>query len=292
MRGNNKVKKNFCTNLVQITDILEQTSITNKTHKLYTASTKNNINVPQDINLKLRTNILENTIPVCKDPNRNISHPKKNLYTIFTSKINKKTILSSKTIYISNSTNKPEPNTSPSVSLSSIPFKNHLRKFKDNNKINNTSQYTKRNQITTIKKHKLVQLSTPSQLKQTPDCVCLPTVKNIESRRKTRDATKKLFINSIAVARKNRDATEQIPNITTKRNNLQYPNGGISNEETFHNKYDVSAYGLAEDIGQNHHDVTSCQAYDKECVTKSIIENKITKQVDLSLIHISEPTRR
>ena len=66
MRGNNKVNKNFCTNLVQITDILEQTSITNKTHKLYTASTKNNINVPQDINLKLRTNILESTIPVCK----------------------------------------------------------------------------------------------------------------------------------------------------------------------------------------------------------------------------------
>ena len=62
--------------------------------------------------------MLENTIPVGKDPKRSISHPKQNRYTIFTSKRNKKTILSSKTIYIRNSTNKPVPNTQPSVSLS------------------------------------------------------------------------------------------------------------------------------------------------------------------------------
>ena len=72
-----------------------------------------------------------------------------------------------------------------------------------------------------IKKHKLFQLSTPSQLIQTLDCVCLPKVKNIESRRKKRDATKKLFTNAIALVRKKQDATEQIHNITTKGNNLQ-----------------------------------------------------------------------
>ena len=49
MRDNNTVKKNVCTNLVLNTSILEQTSITDKTHKVYTASTKNNIYVPQDI---------------------------------------------------------------------------------------------------------------------------------------------------------------------------------------------------------------------------------------------------
>ena len=65
MRDNNKVKKNVCTNLVQLTDILEQTSITDKTDKCYTISTKNNISVPQDINKKISTHILENTIPVC-----------------------------------------------------------------------------------------------------------------------------------------------------------------------------------------------------------------------------------
>ena len=92
MRDNNKVTMSVCTNLVQITGILEQTSLTDKTHKFYTALTKNNIHVLQDINKKLSTNILEDTAPVCKDPKRNISHPKQNLYTIFTSKINKKTI--------------------------------------------------------------------------------------------------------------------------------------------------------------------------------------------------------
>ena len=77
---------------------------------------------------KLSTNMLENTIPVGKDPKRSISQPKQNRYTIFTSKRNKKTISSSKTIYIRNSTNKPVPNTLPSVSLSSIPSKHHLEK--------------------------------------------------------------------------------------------------------------------------------------------------------------------
>ena len=93
--------------------------------------------------IKEKNNILENTIPVCKDPKRKISHPKQNLYTIFTSKINKKTIPSSKTTYIRNSTNKPVPNTPPSFSLLSIPFKNHLKKYKDNNNNKNTSQYVK-----------------------------------------------------------------------------------------------------------------------------------------------------
>ena len=71
-----------------------------------------------------------NTIPGCKDPKRTISHPKQNLNTIFTSKINKKAITPSKTTYLRNSNNKPVPNTPTSVSLPSIPSKNHLKKTK------------------------------------------------------------------------------------------------------------------------------------------------------------------
>ena len=77
-----------------------------------------------------------------------------------------------------------------------------------------------------IKKHKLFQLSAPSQLKQTLDCVCLPKVKNIESRRKTRDATKKLFTNDTALVRKTQDATEQIPNEITITNNTRSKHEG------------------------------------------------------------------
>ena len=88
MWDNNKVKKNVCTNLVHITDIPEQTPITDKTHNFYIPpSTKKNSHLPQSTNKKLSTNILANTILVCKDPLRNISHHKHNLYTIFTSKI-------------------------------------------------------------------------------------------------------------------------------------------------------------------------------------------------------------
>ena len=100
MRENEKVQKNVCTNLVQITDILEQTPITEKTHNFYASpSTKNNLQLPQGTNKKLSTNILVNTIPVSKDPKRNRLHPKQHLYTIFISKINKTTIPSSETIY-------------------------------------------------------------------------------------------------------------------------------------------------------------------------------------------------
>ena len=79
MWDNNKVKKNVCTNLVYITDIPEQTPITDKTHNFYIPpSTKKNLHLPQGTNKKLSTNILGNTIPVCGYPQRNISHPKKN----------------------------------------------------------------------------------------------------------------------------------------------------------------------------------------------------------------------
>ena len=80
MCDNNKVKKNVCANLVHITGILEQTSITDKTDKFYTASTKNNISVPQDINKKISTHILENTIPVCNVSKRAI-HSQENKFT-------------------------------------------------------------------------------------------------------------------------------------------------------------------------------------------------------------------
>ena len=42
----------------------------------------------------------------------------------------------------------------------------------------------------------------------------------------------------------------------------------------------MTTYGLEEDIGQNHHNVTSCQFYDKECVTKSILEPNNDNQVE------------
>ena len=42
----------------------------------------------------------------------------------------------------------------------------------------------------------------------------------------------------------------------------------------------MTTYGLEEDIGQNHYDVTSCQFYDKECVTKIIIEPNNANQVE------------
>ena len=100
MQENKKVQKNVCTNLVQITDILEQTPITDKTHNLYTSPlTKNNLQLPQGTNKKLSRNILVNAIPVSKDPKRNRPHPKQHLYIIFISKINKTTIPSSETIY-------------------------------------------------------------------------------------------------------------------------------------------------------------------------------------------------
>ena len=97
IRDNKKVKKTVCTNLVQITDIIEQTPITDKTHNFYTPpSTKNNLHLPKGTNKKLSTHILVNAIPVCRDPKRTILHPKQNIYTIFTSKINQKTITPSK----------------------------------------------------------------------------------------------------------------------------------------------------------------------------------------------------
>ena len=99
-----------------------------------------------------------------------------------------------------------------------------------------------------IKKHKLFQLSAPPQLKQTLDCVCLPKVKNIESRRKTRDTTKKLFTNAIALVRKTQDAPEKLSKTSTKGDNIQYPKGIISNEETISNNSAVTMYGLEEDI--------------------------------------------
>ena len=110
MWDKNTIKKNVCTNLVQITDIPEQIPITDKTHNFYTPpATKKNLHLPQGTNKKLGTNILANTIPLCKDPQKNISHPKQNIYTILTSKINKKAITSSKTTYLRNSNNKPVP---------------------------------------------------------------------------------------------------------------------------------------------------------------------------------------
>ena len=88
MWDNNKEKKNVCTNLLQIIEITEQTTIIDKQHHSYTPpSTKKKICLPQGPIKKLSTNILANTILVCKDPLRNISHHKHNLYTIFTSKI-------------------------------------------------------------------------------------------------------------------------------------------------------------------------------------------------------------
>ena len=90
MWDNNKEKKNVCTNLLQITEITKQITITDKQHNSYTPpSTKKNLHLPQGPIEELSTNILANTLPICKDPLRNISHPKHNLYTIFTSKIKK-----------------------------------------------------------------------------------------------------------------------------------------------------------------------------------------------------------
>ena len=87
MWDNNKEKKNVYTNSLLITEINEKIIITEKQNNSYTPpSTKQNLNLTQDSNKKLSTNILPNNLPVCKDPLRNVSRPKQNLYTIFTSK--------------------------------------------------------------------------------------------------------------------------------------------------------------------------------------------------------------
>ena len=126
-----------------------------------------------------------------------------------------------------------------------------------------------------MKKHKLFHLSAPSQIKQTLDCVFLPKVRNTDSRCKTRDATKKLYTEDIAIVRKAQDAPEQLFKTSTKGDNLQYPKGILSNEETISNNSDVTTYGLEEDIGKIPHDVTSCQVYDKEYEITSIPEFNI-----------------
>ena len=77
----------MCTNLLQIIDINEKKTITDKQNNSYTPpSTKQNLNLTESSIKKISTNILSNTLPVCKDPLRSISRPKKKLYTIFTSK--------------------------------------------------------------------------------------------------------------------------------------------------------------------------------------------------------------
>ena len=122
------------------------------------------------------------------------------------------------------------------------------------------------------KKLKKFQLSAPSQLKQTLDYAFLPKVKNTDSRCKTRDATKKLYTEDIALVRKTQDAPENLSKTSTKRDNLQYPQGLISNEETTSENSAVTMYVIEENIGKTHHDVTSCQVYDKEGETTSITE--------------------
>ena len=74
MWDNNKEKKNVCTNLLQLTEITEQKTITDKKHNSYTPfSSKKNLHIPQGPIKKLRTNILANNIPACKDPLRYIT---------------------------------------------------------------------------------------------------------------------------------------------------------------------------------------------------------------------------
>ena len=87
-------------------------------------------------------------------------------------------------------------------------------------------------QTITIKKPKLFHLSAPSYLKQTLDCDVLPKVKNTDSRCKTRNGTKKLYTENIALVRKTQDTPEQLSKTSTKGDNLQYPKGIISNEKT------------------------------------------------------------
>ena len=92
MWDTNKEKKKICTTLVQITEINEQITITDKQNISYTLpSTKYNLHSPQGRINKLSKNILANILPVYKDQLRNISRPKKNLYTVFTSKIKNNT---------------------------------------------------------------------------------------------------------------------------------------------------------------------------------------------------------
>ena len=116
-----------------------------------------------------------------------------------------------------------------------------------------------------IKKHKLFQLRAPSL-----DCAFLPKVKNTDSRCKTRDATKKLYTEDIALVRKTHDAPEQLSKITIKGDNILYPKGVILNEEIISNNSDATPYGLEKDIGNYPHNVISCQVYDNECITTSI----------------------
>ena len=99
-------------------------------------------------------------LPVCKDPLRNISRPKKNLYDIFTSKEKKHNITSTKKNSLRNSNNKSVPTTPTTASLPKIPSKNNLKKYKDNN-LTNTSQYVKGNQTFMIKNPKTFHLNAP-----------------------------------------------------------------------------------------------------------------------------------
>ena len=94
-----------------------------------------------------------------------------------------------------------------------------------------------------IKENKSFQFAS-LQMKQTLDYMFLPKAKNIESRCKTRDATKKVYTNVIALVRKKQDATEQISKPSTKGNNLQYSKGLISNEETISKGSEVSSKTL------------------------------------------------
>ena len=82
----------------------------------------------------------------------------------------------------------------------------------------------------------------------------------------------KLYIKDIELVRKTQDAPEKLSKTSTKGDNLQYLKGIISNKETISNNSAVTIYELEEDIGKNHHDVTSCQVYDKESETTSITE--------------------
>ena len=130
-----------------------------------------------------------------------------------------------------------------------------------------------------IKNHKLFQLSAPSQLKQTLYCAFfLPKVKNTDSRCKTSDATKTLYTKDIALVRKTQYAPEQLSKTSTKGDKFQFPKDVISNEETISDNSAVTTYGLEEDIGNNHHEVTSCQVYEKKGETTSITERNNVSQ--------------
>ena len=109
---------------------------------------------------------------------------------------------------------------------------------------------------------------------------CLPKVKNTESRCKTRDATKKLYTNAIALVRKTQDASEQLSKPSIKGDKSQLLKDIILNEETIRDNSAVTIYGLEEDSGKIPHDVPSCQVYDKEGEPTSITELNTVSQYE------------